>query len=110
LIEETEKIMAAQKARGADLESGGLASRIRALVPILIPLLISSFRRASELADAMECRCYHGGDGRTRMKQLHLSAKDVTAFGLVAVAFVGVILSNRYLSGALYTLFFGGGI
>ncbi len=106
LIEETEKIMSAQKARGANLESGGLLSRIKALIPILIPLLISSFRRAAELADAMECRCYHGGKGRTRMKQLHLSAMDfISLFVLVAVG-VGVVFSNRLLSGFLYTLIF----
>ena len=69
LLEETDKIMSAQKARGADLESGGLFQRIKALVPILIPLFVSSFRRAYELAMAMECRCYQGGSGRTRMKK-----------------------------------------
>ena len=72
LIEEAEKIMNAQKARGADLESGGLIQRVKALIPILIPLLISSVRRASELAEAMECRCYNGGEGKTRMKQMKL--------------------------------------
>ena len=76
LIEEAEKIMNAQKARGADIESGGLISRVKALIPILIPLLISSVRRASELAEAMECRCYNGGEGRVRMKQLKYSIKD----------------------------------
>lgn len=106
LIEETEKIMSAQKARGANLESGGLLSRIKALIPILIPLLISSFRRAAELADAMECRCYHGGKGRTRMKQLTLSLRDfVSLFVLIAVG-VGVVFANRTLSGFLYTLIF----
>ena len=69
LIDETDKIMSAQKARGADMESGGLLQRIRALIPVLIPLFVSAFRRAYELAIAMECRCYQGGDGRTRMKQ-----------------------------------------
>lgn len=76
LIEEAEKIMNAQKARGADLESGGLVKRVKALIPILIPLLISSVRRASELAEAMECRCYNGGEGKTRMNQMKLSATD----------------------------------
>ena len=76
LIEEAEKIMNAQKARGADLESGGLIQRVKALIPILIPLLISSVRRASELAEAMECRCYNGGEGKTRMKQMRLSVVD----------------------------------
>ncbi|MBR4868150.1 MAG: energy-coupling factor transporter transmembrane protein EcfT [Clostridia bacterium] len=107
LIEETEKIMSAQKARGADVESGGLMSRIRALIPILIPLLISSFRRASELADAMECRCYHGGDGRTRMKQLHLRATDFVLLALLFVLLAGVLLANHYLSGVLFRLIFG---
>ena len=106
LIEETEKIMSAQKARGANLESGGLLSRIKALIPILIPLLISSFRRAAELADAMECRCYHGGKGRTRMKQLHLSAKDFVFLFLLLVVGVGIVFANRTLSGFLYTIIF----
>ena len=110
LIEETEKIMSAQKARGADLESGGLLSRIKALIPILIPLLISSFRRASELADAMECRCYHGGENRTRMKQLHLSVSDLLGLGLFVALYVCVILSNRYCSGMIYALLSGGGL
>ena len=110
LIEETEKIMSAQKARGADLESGGLMSRIKALIPILIPLLISSFRRAAELADAMECRCYHGGEGRTRMKQLKPGAKDYVSLFVFLLVFAGVIVSNRTLSGFIYGLIFGGGI
>ncbi len=77
LIEETEKIMNAQKARGAQLDSGTLKQRITALVPVLIPLFISAFRRADELAMAMECRCYSGGEGRTRMRQLRATFKDV---------------------------------
>lgn len=76
LIEETDKIMNAQKARGADFSSGGLLKRVKALVPVLIPLFVSAFRRADELAVAMECRCYHGGKGRTRMTKLHLSVSD----------------------------------
>ena len=79
LIEEAEKIMNDQKARGADLESGGLIDRVKALIPILIPLLISSVRRAYELAEAMECRCYNGGEGKTRMKQMKLKAVDLWA-------------------------------
>ncbi|MDE7003189.1 MAG: energy-coupling factor transporter transmembrane protein EcfT, partial [Oscillospiraceae bacterium] len=70
LIEETDKIMSAQRARGADFDSGNLIQRAKALIPLLVPLFISAFRRADELATAMECRCYHGGEGRTRMKQL----------------------------------------
>ena len=96
LVEETDKIMSAQKARGADLESGGLIQRARALVPILIPLFISAFRRAEELALAMECRCYHGGEGRTRMKQLHLSAMDAAAACVTAVL-MGAVLACNYL-------------
>ena len=88
LIEETEKIMAAQKARGADLESGNVIERVKALVPVMIPLFVSSFRRAYELATAMECRCYHGGEGRTRMVQLHTALRDWAAF-FVTVALVG---------------------
>ncbi len=76
LIEETDKIMSAQKARGADIESGGLVKRSKALIPILIPLFVSAFRRADELALAMECRCYRGGEGRTRLKQLKSSVID----------------------------------
>ena len=79
LIEEAEKIMNAQKARGADLESGGLIDRVKALIPILIPLLISSVRRAYELAEAMECRCYNGGEGKTRMKQMKMKSVDFWA-------------------------------
>lgn len=94
LVEETDKIMAAQKARGADLESGGLMQRAKALVPILIPLFISAFRRAEELALAMECRCYHGGEGRTRMKQLHLGSADFLACGVMAVILCALIGAN----------------
>ena len=94
LVEDTEKIMSAQKARGADLENGKLFERIRALIPILIPLLISSVRRAYELAEAMECRCYNGGVGRVRMKQLKYSLIDLWA-ALVNLLFCGgVILLN----------------
>ena len=80
LIEETEKIINAQKARGADFESGNLLSRAKALVPILIPLFISSFSRATDLAVAMECRCYVGGEGRTKMKVMKLTSFDVLVF------------------------------
>lgn len=88
LIEETDKIMSAQKARGADFESGGLVRRAKALIPLLIPLFVSAFRRADELATAMECRCYHGGEGRTKLHVLHYAAKDyaVLAFYLALVA------------------------
>ena len=96
LIEETDKIMSAQKARGADMESGGLMQRIRALIPVLIPLFVSSFRRAYELATAMECRCYHGGEGRTRMKQLHMAARDGLAL-VVMVALMGLLIASNYV-------------
>ncbi len=107
LIEETDKIMSAQKARGADIESGGLIKRVKALVPILIPLLISSFRRASELADAMECRCYHGGEGRTRMKVMKASAIDYVSTGVFALLLAAIILSNTYCGGIIYSLIKG---
>lgn len=97
LIEETDKIMSAQKARGADMESGGIMQRARALVPVLIPLFVSAFRRAEELALAMECRCYRGGEGRTRMRQLHYSRLDVYAAACMAVCFAGVILLNVFV-------------
>ena len=82
LIEETDKIMSAQKARGADFENGSLMERARALIPILVPLFIGAFRRADELATAMECRCYQGGEGRTKMKLLRYRRNDMTAFGI----------------------------
>lgn len=94
LVEEAEKIMNAQKARGADLESGGLTQRVKALIPILIPLLISSVRRAYELAEAMECRCYNGGEGKTRMKQMSLKAVDFAAAFIVALICGCIILFN----------------
>ena len=94
LIEETDKIMSAQKARGADLETGGLMQRARALIPILIPLFVSSFRRADELALAMECRCYRGGEGRTRMKQLQMGPGDFAASAIVVGCIAGVIALN----------------
>ena len=97
LIEETDKIMSAQKARGADLESGTLVRRAKALVPILIPLFISAFRRAEELALAMECRCYRGGEGRTRMKQLKTTWRDYVAVIISLIFFAGVILLNIFL-------------
>ena len=92
LIEETDKIMSAQKARGADFESGGLLQRVKALVPILIPLFVSAFRRADELATAMECRCYHGGDGRTKMKLLRYKRRDFGAYGIGVLLMAGIIV------------------
>lgn len=90
LIEETEKIINAQKARGADFESGNLLSRAKALVPILIPLFISSFSRATDLAVAMECRCYVGGEGRTKMKVMKLTLFDILVFAVILLFFVFV--------------------
>ncbi len=88
LIEETDKIMNAQKARGADFESGSIMDRAKALIPILVPLFISAFRRADELATAMECRCYQGGEGRTKMKLLRYTLWDFRAFGLGALLLI----------------------
>ena len=90
LIEETDKIMNAQKARGADFETGSIIDRAKALVPVLVPLFISAFRRADELATAMECRCYQGGDGRTKMKLLRFSRVDIQAF-CVCTCLVAVV-------------------
>ena len=91
LLEETNKIMKAQQARGADFESGGPIKRARALVPILIPLFVSAFRRAGELAEAMEARCYHGGKGRTKMKPLKFGFRDLAAFLVLIGVFTGCI-------------------
>ena len=91
LIEETDKIMCAQKARGADFETGSLMDRAKALIPILVPLFISAFRRADELATAMECRCYQGGEGRTKMKLLRYHREDFVSYGVGAVLLVVVI-------------------
>lgn len=96
LIEETDKIMSAQKARGADMETGSIIKRAKALIPILIPLFVSAFRRAEELALAMECRCYHGGEGRTRLKQLKTAPRDYVAVTVGVVFMVAVILLNRF--------------
>ena len=94
LIEETDKIMAAQKARGAELDTGGLMKRAKALVPILIPLFVSAFKRANELAMAMECRCYKGGDGRTKLRQLKARPADYMVLMLVLTVLGFVIVDN----------------
>jgi len=96
LISETDKIISAQKARGADFESGNLMRRAKALIPILVPLFISAFRRADELAVAMESRCYHGGKGRTRMKQLHMQNRDYLALALSIALLAGVIVLRSF--------------
>ena len=95
LIEETDKIMSAQKARGADFETGGLLKRAKAVLPIIIPLFISAFRRADELAVAMESRCYHGGEGRTRMKTLKTAARDYVALLCGAAIIAAIVLLGR---------------
>jgi energy-coupling factor transport system permease protein len=94
LIEESDKIMSAQKARGADMESGGIVQRAKALIPILIPLFVSAFRRADDLALAMECRCYRGGEGRTRMKELRYTALDFQAAAVILMLLAAVGATN----------------
>ena len=94
LLEETDKIMSAQKARGADMESGNFIKKVKALVPVLIPLFVSAIRRAYELAVAMECRCYQGGDGRTRMKTLHITKLDIISIVITIILISGVVLWN----------------
>ena len=96
LIEETDKIMSAQRARGADFESGNLVQKAKALVPILVPLFISAFRRADELATAMECRCYHGGEGRTKLQVLRYERRDYTALILGAAVCALVIVLRQF--------------
>ena len=96
LIEETDKIMSAQKARGADFESGNLIQKAKALIPILVPLFISAFRRADELATAMECRCYHGGEGRTKLHVLKYERRDYVALTIGAVILIAVIVLARF--------------
>jgi len=94
LIEETGRIMSAQKARGADFETGKLTQRAKALLPLLIPLFVSAFRRADELAVAMECRCFNGGQGRTRMKQLQMHGQDFGAF-ICGAALMALVITLR---------------
>ena len=93
LVEETDKIMSAQKARGASFDTGNLVQKAKALIPLLVPLFISAFRRADELAVAMECRCYHGGEGRTRLKQLKFASRDYVAVlsGLLLCVGIGLL-------------------
>ena len=95
IVDETDKIMSAQKARGADFDSGNLIQRAKAMIPILVPLFISAFRRADELATAMECRLYRGDVGRTRMRQLKIARVDICSMLLVAVLFAAVIALCR---------------
>ena len=97
LIEETGKIMDAQKARGADFESGGLVKKAKALIPILVPLFVSAFKRADDLAIAMECRCYRGGEGGTKLKVLKFGAPDALCAVFAAVFLCGILLCNIFL-------------
>ena len=94
LVDETEKIMTAQKARGVDFSTGSLVNRAKALIPILIPLFVSAFRRAEELAVAMECRCYHGGEGRTRMMVRRVRASDFVALGIIVLVGAAIVTLN----------------
>ena len=102
LIEETDKIMTAQKARGADFSSGSLIDRAKALIPVLIPLFVSSFNRAADLATAMECRCYHGGEGKTRMKVRRIGRRDIVAFILMIALCAAIFFANAL--NILYTI------
>ena len=101
LIEETDKIMSAQRARGADFESGNLIQRAKALIPLLVPLFISAFRRAYDLAFAMDCRCYRGGEGRTRMKRMQLAFRDFGSLFAMAAVLAGVIVINHFIPSLL---------
>jgi energy-coupling factor transport system permease protein len=97
LIEETDRIMSAQKARGATLDSGGLLKRAKALIPIMVPLFVSAFKHANELAMAMECRCYTGGEGRTRLRQLRTTGVDYVAVAVMTLLIGGVVAINLFL-------------
>lgn len=94
LIEETDKIMNAQKARGADMESGSILKRVKAMIPILIPLFLSAIRRATDLAEAMECRCYNGGVGRQRLKQMKIKTNDILSMVFCMFLILGIIVLN----------------
>ena len=97
LLEETDKIMKAQIARGADLESGNIIQRAKNMIPILVPLFVSAFRRANDLAMAMEARCYRGGEGRTKMKPLKYQSRDHMAYIVVVAYVVAVFFIGRYV-------------
>ena len=97
LLEETDKIMKAQQARGADFESGNIIRRAKAMVPILVPLFVSAFRRANDLAMAMEARCYHGGEGRTKMKPLQYKSRDRIAYAVTLIYFVVIFAVGRFV-------------
>lgn len=95
LLEETDRIQKAQMARGADFESGNIFQRAKSMIPILVPLFVSAFRRADELAMAMESRCYHGGEGRTRMRELHFAWRDLNAALMLSVVLAGIFLLEK---------------
>ena len=97
LIEETDKIMKAQMARGADFESGNLIHKVKNMVPLLVPLFVSAFRRATDLAMAMEARCYNGGEGRTKMKPLKYVAVDHKAYAIIFAYFIVILLCRTFL-------------
>ena len=97
LLEETDKIMKAQIARGADLENGNIIQRAKNMIPILVPLFVSAFRRANDLAMAMEARCYRGGEGRTKMKPLQYKRRDYVAYVSVVIYVVAVFVIGRYV-------------
>ena len=99
LVEETNRIIAAQKARGADFDTGGLIRRAKAMIPVLVPLLVSAFRRAEELGNAMDARCYRGAKGRTKYKKLTFSWRDLLGLFCLAALIAGVVLFNVYLGG-----------
>ena len=101
LIEETDRIMSAQKSRGADIDTGNLLKRVKALVPILVPLFISAFRRADDLTLAMECRCYRGGEGRTRLKQLKYKSLDLFSLIVFVSVFACVLLTNSFITAVI---------
>ncbi len=96
LMDETDKIMKAQKARGAQLDSGNIIQRAQAMVPILVPLFVSSFRRADELAIAMEARCYRGGEGRTRLNKLMYERRDMIVY-IVMFAMIGLMIYSKFI-------------
>ena len=96
LMDEANKIMRAQMARGADFESGNFIKRAKAMIPLLVPLFVGAFRRAQDLALAMEARCYRGGEGRTRMRQLHYGARDAIAAGAMAALLAVILVLNHF--------------
>lgn len=95
LLEETERIMKAQASRGADFDTGNIISRVKSFIPILVPLFVSAFKRADELAEAMESRCYHGGKGRTRLKTIHYSRLDILT-SVTCILFLGLVFGSRF--------------